>query len=269
MITVINDRAKILDNKGQVDTFILDFEKAFDTPPHELLKSKLFSYRIGGSILKWIDSFLCFRKQRLVVNGVKSDWAPVLLGVPQGTVLGALLFSLYTHEISSDTESEIRIFADDCVCYREIKDKEDTLKLQRDINRLGSWVRKWGMRFQPVKCNMMQLTRKRINKIHASYTLEGTDLENVESIKYLGVTITSDLRWNTHISNVCTNANRTFRFLRRNLHSCPQEVKEAAYRGLVRSVLDYASSVWDPPGVVVQDELESVQKRAARFVTGN
>ena len=125
------------------------------------------------------------------------------------------------------------------------------------------------MRFQPVKCHMMQLTRKRIKKIHASYTLEGTDLENVESIKYLGVTITSDLRWNTHVSNVCTKANRTLGFLRRNLYSCPQEVKEAAYKGLVRPVLDYGSSFWDPPGVVLQEELESVQKRAARFVTGN
>ena len=136
-------------------------------------------------------------------------------------------------------------------------------------DRLGSWARKWGMRFQPVKCNMMQLTRKWIKKIHASYTLEGTDLENVESIKYLGVTITSDLRWNTHVSNVCTKANRTLGFLRRNLYSCPQEVKEAAYKGLVRPVLDYGSSVWDSPGVVLQEELESVQKRVARFVTGN
>ena len=171
--------------------------------------------------------------------------------------------------ISSDIESEIRLFADDCVCYCEIKDEEDTMELQSDIDRLGSWARKWGMRFQPVKCNMMQLTRKRINKIRASYTLEGTDLENVESIKYLGITITCDLRWNTHVSNVCTKANRTLGFLRRNLYSCPQEVKEAAYKGLVRQVLDYGSSVWDPPGVVLQEELESVQKRAARFVTGN
>ena len=77
------------------------------------------------------------------------------------------------------------------------------------------------------------------------------------------------MRWNTHVSNVCTKANRTLGFLRRNLYSCPQEVKEAAYKGLVRPVLDYGSSVWDPPGVVLQEELESVQKRAARFVTGN
>ena len=129
---VINDWAKILDNRGQVDTFILDFEKAFDTPPHELLKSKLFSYGIGGKTLKWIDSFLCFRQQLVVVNGVKS--APVLSGVPQGTVLGPLLFSLYINDISSDIESEIRLFADDCVCYREIKDEEDTMKLQSDID---------------------------------------------------------------------------------------------------------------------------------------
>ena len=112
---------------------------------------------------------------------------------------------------------------------------------------------KWGMGFQPVKCNMMQLTRKPIQKIHASYTctLEGTDLENVESIKYLGMTITNDLRWKTHVSNVCTKANRTLGFLRRNLHSCPQEVKEAAYKGLVRPVLEYGSSVeprWSSSG---------------------
>ena len=146
--------------------------------------------------MKWIDSFLCFR-QRVVGNGVKSDWAPVLSGV-------SLLLSLYINDILSDIESEIRLFADDCVCYREIKDEEDTMKLQRNIDRLGSWARKWGMRFQPVKFNMIQLTRKRIKKTHASYTLEGTDIENVESIKYLGVTITNDLRWNTHVSK-CLN----------------------------------------------------------------
>ena len=93
---------------------------------------------------------------------------------------------------------------------------------------------------------MMQLTRKWIKKIHASYTLEGTELENVESIRYFGVTITGDLRWNTHVSNVCTKANTTLGFLRRNLYSCLQEVKEAAYKELVHPILDYGSSVWDP-----------------------
>ena len=127
------------------------------------------------------------------------------------------------------------------------------------MDRLGNWARKWGMRFQPVKCNMMQLTRKHLNKIQAFYTLEGACLENVENIKYLGVTITNDLKWNTHISNICTKANRTLGFLRRALFSCPQNVKEAAYKGMVRPILEYGSSVWGPHTGKLHEELEKVQ----------
>ena len=267
LITVINNWAKILDAGGQVDSFILDFEKTFDTPSHELLKCKLHGYGIGGKTLVWIDSFLCNRQQRVVVSGAKSQWTPVLSGVPQGTVLGPLLFSLYMNDIMVGTESEIRLFADDCVCCRQIDSTEDTSKLQKDIDQLGKWARQWGMRFQPVKCNIMQLTRKQIKKINGVYSLEGTVLENVDIIKYLGLTISRDLKWNTHVSTVCTKANRTLGFLRRNLSLCPQDVKEMAYKGLVRPILEYASPVWDLHGIVVQQELEKVQNRAARFVS--
>ena len=203
------------------------------------------------------------------VNGVKSDWAPVLSGVPHGTVLGPLLFSFYSNDITEDIDSELRVFANDCVCYREIKDIEDTVKLQEDTDHLGCWARSRGMGLQPGKCNLMQITKKRINKINASYSLEGTVLDNVEKIKYLGVTITNDLKWNTHGSNICTKANRTLCFLRHNLASCPRVVKESAYKGLVRPIPAYCSSVWDPQGILLQDELEEVQKTTARFVTGN
>ena len=116
---------------------------------------------------------------------------------------------------------------------------------------------------------MMQQTRKHLNNIQASYTLEGTVLENVDNIKYLGVTITNDLKWNTHISNICTKANRTLCFLRRTFFPCPQEVKEAAYKGMERPILECGSSVWDPHTDKLQEELEKVQNRVARFVTRN
>ena len=125
------------------------------------------------------------------------------------------------------------------------------------------------MIFQSVKCNMMELTRKHLNKIQAFYSLEGAVLENVDNIKYLGITITNDLKWNTHISNVCSKANRTLGFLRRTPFSCPQKMKEAAYKGMVRPTLEYGSSVWDPHSDQLQEELEKVQNRAARFVTRN
>ena len=98
-----------------------------------------------------------------------------------GTVLGPLLFSLYISDIMVGIESEIHLFADDCVYYRQTDSTEDTQKLKKDVDQLGKLARKWGMRFQPVKCNIMQLTRKRIKKINAVYSLEGTVLENVDT----------------------------------------------------------------------------------------
>ena len=101
------------------------------------------------------------------------------------------------------------------------------------------------MRFQLAKCNIMKITRKRFKQIKTSNTLQGTVLDNVGNIKYLGITITHDFRWNTHISNICTKANKTIGFLRRTFSACPHGVKASSYKGLVRPVLVYGSSVWD------------------------
>ena len=160
---------------------------------------------------------------------------------------------LYVNNLVGDVKANPRDF------YRYINSqKKDTQGIpplkrkngkgvaQSDLEKAEEFNGQFTDVFSKNEHTQVPLTRKRIKKIHASYTLEGTNLENVESIKYLGVTITSDLRWNTHVSNVCTKANRTLGFLRRNLYSWPQEVKEAAYKGLVRQVLDYGSSVWDP-----------------------
>ena len=124
---------------------------------------------------RWIDTemdriFSVLQTTASCCKRSKIGLGPGFVWCPTGHCPCPLLFSLYINDIPTDTDSEIRLFADDCVCYGEIKDTEDTLKLQKDIDQLGCWARKWGMRFQPVKCNMMQITRKRIKKIPASYT---------------------------------------------------------------------------------------------------
>ena len=163
----------------------------------------------------------------MVVNGVKSDSATILSGVPKELCLD-MFFSLYINDITEGIDSELRLFADNCLCIEKITDNKETLTLQEDTDHLECWARSWGMRFQPVKCSIMQITRKQIKKINTSYNLEGTILNNVEKIKYLGITIHKDLKLNACVSNICTKANRTLGFF--SLGACPQDVKDSAYK---------------------------------------
>ena len=139
---VINDWSSNTDFGLQTDDFIVDFAKDFDKVAHERLKAKLFSYGISGHTLIWIDFFLCQRKQRVVVNGCGSDWSCVTSGAPQGAVLGPILFDLFIYHIFDvvSQESEILLFADDCICYRKVCSLQDCDTLQQDFERQALWA---------------------------------------------------------------------------------------------------------------------------------
>ena len=208
--------------------------------------STLFHYGVNGNTPRWIDAFLCYRRQRVLINGAKSEWIPVSSGVPQGTLLGPILFNVFIIDIVDNINSEIRLFADDCVCYRQIRSHEDHIALQKDIHHLGDWAQRWNMRFEPSKCKIMHISRKTHHKSHYLYSLQDTALDSVTHTKYLGVTITNDLRWNRHVANITCKANQMLGLLRRNLSACDPAVKEAAYMSLVRPLIEYASCAWDP-----------------------
>ena len=151
------------DKKGsQIDIAVLDFSKAFDTVPHDGLLSKLKHYGIDKHIWQWISNFLKKRKQCVVVDGVSSGLVDVDSGVSQGTVLGPILFLLHINNLPSIVSSKVRLFADDCLIYRQIKSNNDQIELQRDLNLLESWEVKWGMRFNAAKCNIMRVSRIRL-----------------------------------------------------------------------------------------------------------
>ena len=145
--------------------------------------------------------------------------APALSGVPQGTVLGPLLYLLYINDLPEKTTSDARLFADDCLLYRPVTVKADTDTLQRDLDALIRWEEDWQMAFHPEKCVVIQVTNKR-NPITANYTIHGHRLDVVDSSKCLGVTISKDLRWDNHINNVSAKANKTLGFIRRNMRGC-------------------------------------------------
>ena len=245
LLITLQDLTLQWDRKKQVDVAVLDFAKAFDTVPHRKLLGKLTHYGITGNTYSWIQSFLSDRQQCVVVDGVASEWVPVVSGVPQGTVLGPLLFLLHINDLPTAVSSSVRLFADDCLLYREIKSAQDQVILQRDLVSLEEWGIKWGMRFNASKCNVLRITRSQA-PITSMYSLCGEILQEVDETKYLGITISKDLSWSSHTQHVSHKASNILAFLRRNLQQCPAHMKELAYITLVRSVMEYAAATWDP-----------------------
>ena len=264
----INDFAKCLNNGKQIDSILLDFSKAFDKVDHKKLCYKLNHYGVRGNNLLWIQNFLHQRTQSVVLNGKTSSKCDVKSGVPQGTVLGPALFLVYINDLPENISSTIRLFADDTYMYRVIESKDDTIKLQNDLNTLIKWEKEWAMEFHPTKCKVLRITNK-LNIITNDYHMHGYNLKLVDNAKYLGVTINKKLSWKPHVNNIVKKANQTRAFLQRNLRSCTSDVKSQCYHTYVRPIIEYASVVWDPIGdgnKHLRQRLEMVQRKAARFV---
>jgi hypothetical protein len=256
-----------MDCKKQVDLIFLDFSKAFDCVSHDILIKKLFSLCPNEKLKLVIKDFLSDRSQRVIVEGATSDSQPVTSGVPQGSVLGPLLFLIYVNDLNKDISSEIRLFADDTVLYREITSLDDHVALQHDLNTVEAWCQQNMMSLNVKKCQMMTVSRLHQFSDFA-YCLNNLKLERVSLYKYLGIYVSSDLSWDAHVNFICSKANRALGFIRRQLGKCSQEVKLKAYTALVRPHLEYASCAWDPHVETQINQIEMVQHRAVRFILG-
>ena len=264
LIQCISDWSLTLDHSGQTDVLMLDFSKAFDTVPHRRLLSKLKFYGINGKTAGWIKAFLSNRKQSVVVNGLSSADCDVISGVPQGSVLGPTLFLLYINDIGDNLNSTLRLFADDSILYREIKNQSDKVALQEDLDKISEWSDKWQMLFNVNKCYHIQITRKH-KPLKTSYSMKGELISIVQDNKYLGVTISNDLRWSKHCNKIAAKARSTLGIVRRSLHSANKEIKAKAFQALVRPQLEYASEAWNPYTDKDTKTLQRVQNAAARF----
>ena len=173
---LVEDLARNVSEGKQTDLILLDFSKAFDKVNHSKLLLKLHQYR----------------SQTVVTDGEESESVPVTSGVPQGSVLGPILFLIYINDLPDELSSQVRLFADDTAVYLTIGDTEDGKVLQNDLDRLSVWEDRWDMEFNPSKCQVVRVTTSR-RLIDVTYTLHGQVLEVVASAKYLGVDISNGL----------------------------------------------------------------------------
>ena len=252
----------------EVDVIYLDLTKAFDKVPHNTLLKKLESSSIRGPLLSWFHSYLTDRQQRVVLNGICSDWLPVTSGVPQGSILGPLLFLVYCNDAQYyiQENSTLALFDDDSKLFRSLDVSSCIISLQQDLNSLQKWSIDMKMQFNTKKCKVMHVSRKKL-KTQTSYYLAGQQLEQVTHVTDLGVTVSNDLSWSKHIEITAAKANKTLGLIKRICRDITDPAtRRLLYCTLVRPKLEYASAVWSPNTVKHCSLIENIQRRATKFI---
>ena len=254
-----------LDEGDSVDVLYLDFSKAFDKVNHRILVAKLKAAGVEGKLLAWLEDWLSGRKQCVVVNGQKSGWTMVLSGVPQGTVLGGPLFTVYVKDIDGIIFFVfIRKFADDTKAACRIKDAVDAERFQGDINRMVEWGDASDMQFNQSKCKIMHLGK---NNPRYTYTMKGIPIAVIESEKDLGVWIDSSLKPSLQCEQAAKNAHRVLSLIGKSFHYRTKNTLIPLYRSLARPKLEFAVAAWCPWLEKDIECLERVQHRLIRMLS--
>ena len=253
---------------GVVDVIYFDFAEAFDTVPHQRLMKNIYAYGIRGKLYKWIEALLTNRKQTVKVNGVSSREATVTSGIPQGTVLGPLLFVIYINDLLDNVKSNGLLFADDTKIFKAITEKNDALSLQDDINSMDKWTHDWLLSFHPGKCHVITLGKHENIPLAYRYTISDEEIEHVFNEKDLGVYIDSDLSFIEHITNKVRVANAILGQTRRSFTHLDGATFATLYKSFVRPHLEHLQSVWSPWSKKYINLIEAVQDRGTRLVDG-
>ena len=269
LLKVIDEWTQILDEGGQIDAIYMDFMKAFDKVPHNRLNSKLHSYMFDPKVLEWIKSFLENRKQEVCVNGEHSSSRDVTSGIPQGSVLGPILFVIYINDMPSEVRNMLYLFADDTKIYYQIHSVSDQERLQEDLDALVDWSNRWLLRFHPKKCKFVSICRS--DPIEYSYEMknekgEASKLDRSHGEKDIGVTVDDKLNFRQHIQNQVQKANSIMGLIRRSYTYLDEESFCLLFKALVRPHLEYAGAVWSPHCIKDIEDIENVQRRATRQI---
>jgi len=265
LLDFFEEMYKKMDEGKAVDIIYLDFAKAFDKVPHKRLGKKLEASGIGGNLLKWLENWLRDRRQKVGIRGKYSKWRRVESGVPQGSVLGPLLFVVFINDIDSEIVSKISKFADDTKMGRGVDTEEEADVLRKDIEGLHRWAEKWQMKFNKEKCSVMHMGKD--NK-RFQYEMGGIVLRTTEEERDLGVIVNSSAKPSRQCAEAAGKANKVLGMIKRTIISREKEIMLELYKTLVRPHLEYCVQVWCPYLRQDVEKLEKVQRRATKMIRG-
>ena len=254
-----------LDKGEEVDCIYTDFMKAFDRVPHQRLIAKMKSYGISEGICKWVEMFLCNRKQKVVINDAHSEWETVTSGVPQGSVLGPVLFVIFINDLPQEVISELLLYADDAKIYRTITNEADREQLQKDLHSMSIWSDIWLLSFHPDKLKKLTISRREY-QTERRYYVGADPVKNVNSEVDLGVCVDSELNFDEQRKLRIGKANKMVGAVRRSFQFLDPYTFVKLYKSMIRCHVENAVPVWFPYLQKDIDEVEAVQRRATKML---
>ena len=269
LVDIYNTFCKALDEGKEVRAIFCDVSKAFDRVWHKGLLYKLQTVGISGPLLAWFKDYLDNRRQRVVLPGAVSGWTSLKAGVPQGSILGPLLFLVYINDIVEDIHSTIRLFADDTSLYIIVEDPLRAAdQLNSDLAKIHLWANKWLVSFNPSKSESIIFSRKQIKPFHPPVKMNQQQISEVNSHKHLGLIFSNDCTWHEHLDYIKTKAWHRVNIMRKLKFTLDRKSLQTIYISFIRPLLEYADVVWDNCTKYEANELEQIQNEAARIVTG-
>ena len=265
LLTAVEDWSSMIEKGMTFDLIYTDFAKAFDSVPHARLITKLKSVGIRGDLLGWIEAFLTNRTQRVFVDGESSKCTDVISGIPQGSVLGPLLFVIFINDMPQNILSECKMFADDAKIYKEMNSEEDCIALQNDLDIMTEWSRKWQLPFNEGKCKRMHFGKGNLKK---KYKMNEHVLEEVHHEKDLGVIIDTSLKFHKHTAAAIKRANSVLGIIKKSFIALDARTLTLLYKSMVRPHLEYGNVIWGPYYKGDKQLIEKVQKRATKIIPG-
>jgi hypothetical protein len=266
LLETLESWTKALDEGFGIDVLYLDYRKAFDSVPHKRLLEKLKANGIGSKTRAWLETFLTGRKMRVGIRDSFSQWFTVLSGVPQGSILGPLLFLLFVNELPDWIVNNMKMFADDTKLWTQIRTQDDSLTLQHDLDTLSAWSDKWLLKFNPEKCKLMHIGHKIDTKYFMEEGGRRVEIQAVTEEKDLGVYFTNNLRPNKQCLKSAAKARSVLAMVRRHFKRIDPQSFRLLYKTYIRPHLEFCIQSWSPYLKKDIEILEKIQRMATRLV---